>query len=75
MRMPLNLFPDNIIQHYNLQEKSCDGYVYMEIRRGMYVLPQAGILANKLPRKRLGQHGYFEVQHTPRLWKHISRPV
>jgi hypothetical protein len=41
----------------------------------MYGLPQAGILANKLLRKRLGRHGYFEVQHTPGLWKHVSRPV
>ena len=75
MQMPLKLFPDDIIQHYNLQEKALNGYVYMEIRRGMYGLPQAGILANKLLRKRLGRHGYFEVQHTPGLWKHISRPV
>jgi hypothetical protein len=45
--MPLKLFPDNIMQHYNLQEKALNGYVYMEIRRGMYGLPQAGILANK----------------------------
>ena len=47
----------------------------MEIIRGMYGLPQAGILANKLLRQRLQFHGYFEVEHTPRLWKHKSRPV
>jgi len=41
----------------------------------MYGLPQAGILANKLLRKLLGRHSYFEVQHTPGLWKHVSRPV
>ncbi len=75
MRRPLKLFPDDIIQHYNLQEKALNGYVYMEIQRGMYRLPQAGILANKLLQKRLDWHGYFEVQHTPGLWKHISRPV
>jgi len=68
-------FPDNIVEHYNLKEKALNGYVYMEIRHGMYGLPQAGILANKLLQKRLGRHGYFEVQHTPGLWKHISRPV
>jgi hypothetical protein len=38
-------------------------------------LPQAGILANKLLKKRLTRHGYFEVPHMPGLWKHISRPV
>jgi hypothetical protein len=54
MRMPLKLFPDDIIQHYNLQEKALKGYFYMEIRCGMYGLPQAGILANKLLRKHLG---------------------
>ncbi len=54
MQMPLKLFPDGIIQHYNLQEKALNGYVYMEIRCGMYGLPQASILANKLLRKRLG---------------------
>jgi hypothetical protein len=47
----------------------------MEICQGMYGLPQAGILANKLLRQRLGCHGYFEVQHMPGLWKDISCPI
>ncbi len=70
--MPLKLFPDDIIDHYNLCEKALNGYVYMEIQCGMYSLPQAGILANKLLCQCLGQHGYFEVQHMPGLWKHVS---
>ena len=68
MRMPITLIPQKIIKQYALQEKCKNGYVYMEIIRGMYGLPQAGILANKLLRKRLEPHGYFEVQHTPGLW-------
>ena len=47
----------------------------MEIRRGMYGLPQAGILANQLLKKRLARQGYYEQPHTPGLWKHSSRPV
>jgi hypothetical protein len=47
----------------------------MEIRKGMYGLPQAGVLANKLLKKRLTWHGYFKQPHTPGLWKHHSRPV
>jgi hypothetical protein len=73
--MPLSLFPDNIIAHYNLLKKVLNGFVYMEIRCGMYGLPQAGILANKLLKTRLARHGYFEVPHMPGLWKHISCPV
>ncbi len=41
----------------------------------MYGLPQAGILANKLLKKRLRHHGYFEQPHTLGLSKHVSRPV
>jgi hypothetical protein len=65
MQMPLSLFPDNIIAHYNLLVEVLNGFVYMEIHPGMYGLPQAGILANKLLKKRLACHGYFEVPHTP----------
>jgi hypothetical protein len=50
-------------------DKVLDGYVYMEIRKGMYGLPQAGVL------ERLARHGYFEQPHTPGLWKQVSRPV
>jgi hypothetical protein len=41
----------------------------------MYGLPQAGILANKLLRKGLAPHGYYELPHTPGLWKHTNLPV
>ena len=51
------------------------GWVYIEIQKGMYGLPQAGFLANKLLEKCLSKHGYFPVQQTPGLWKHTWRPV
>jgi hypothetical protein len=69
--MPIALLPTDIIEHYNLLEKAIDGYVYMEICKGMYGLPQAGVLANKL----LARHGYFKQPHTLGLWKHRSQPV
>jgi hypothetical protein len=75
MKMPLWLIPNNIIEHYGLCKKAVDGYVYMEIRTGMYGLPQASILANKLVKLWLARHGYFEQPHTPGLWKHATRPI
>ena len=47
----------------------------MKIICGMYGLPQAGILANKLLKERLLEHGYYEVQHTPGLFAHTHRPI
>ena len=42
---------------------------------GMYGLPQAGLLANKLLTTRLEPHGYYQCTHTPGLWRHRSRPI
>ena len=73
--MPISLSPPDIIKHYQLHNKVLKDYVYKEIRKGMYGLPQAGILANKLLKKRLAKHGYFEQPHTPGLFSHKSRPI
>jgi hypothetical protein len=51
MKIPLALLPTDIIQHYNLLDKALNGYVYIQICKGMYGFPQAGILANKLFKK------------------------
>ena len=67
MKMPIALIPANIIAHYHLNKKVLDGYVCMDIRKGMYGLPQAGIRANKLLKRRLARHNYFEQPHTPGL--------
>jgi hypothetical protein len=75
MRMPISLFPTNIIAHYQLNNKVLKDYVYMEIRKGMYSLPQAGILANKLLKKCLATHGYFKQPHTLGLFSHKSCPI
>jgi hypothetical protein len=75
MKIPLSLFPQDIIKHYGLLDKALSGYVYMEICKGMYSLPQAGILANKLLKKRLTKHRYFEQPHTPSSWRHESRQI
>ena len=37
--------------------------------------PQAGKLANEFLQKKLAPHGYYEVKHTPGLWKYITRPI
>ena len=75
IQISITLFPANFIEHCRLNEKVLDGYVYMKIRKGIYGLPQVGVLANKLLKERLARHGYFEQPHTPGLWKHVTRPI
>ena len=67
MRLPLAIIPDEIIKKYNILSLEKYGWVYIKIKKGMYGLPQAVLLANKLPEKRLPKHRYLLVQYTPGL--------
>jgi hypothetical protein len=75
MKLPLTLIPQEVIDQYNLLDLVSDGYVYIEIRKGMPGLKQAGRIANDKLQKHLKQFGYAPVPRTPSLWKHESRPV
>ena len=58
MLMPLHLFPQHTIDQYKLQENAQNGQVYLEVRRAVYGLPQAGVLANNKLKKFLSPDGY-----------------
>jgi hypothetical protein len=75
IKMPLTLLPSWIVKQYNLTEHVLNGFIYLEMCWAVWGLPQAGILANKLLRKRLLPHGYYECANTPGLWKHKTRPI
>ena len=70
MFLPLNLIPEEIVQQYNLHKLVSNGKVYCEIRKGMYGLPQAGILANKKLKNDIAPYGYYPCSNGPGLWKH-----
>jgi hypothetical protein len=53
MNMLLSRFPEKISQKYNLNALAVNGWVYIEIRKSMYGLKQAGLLANQLLQTRL----------------------
>ena len=75
LRIPINLIPEEVIQQYQLHLITHNGHVYVEIRKGMYGLPQAGLLANQLLESRLALDGYYQATHTPGLWKNHTKPV
>jgi hypothetical protein len=52
-----------------------DGHVYTEVQKGMYGLPQTGILANQLLAARLAIQGYCQSKLTPGLWRHVTCPI
>ena len=75
MRLQYSVIPQEIKTAYKLDKLEQDGWVYVRIDRGMYGLPQAGILANELLTTRLTKAGYYACQFTPGLWRHAWRPI
>ncbi len=76
MRLKMTDIPEEIIKQYKLREIATpDGYVYTEITKGMYGLPQARIIAQELLEECLGKHGYFQSKIILGLWTHLTRPI
>jgi hypothetical protein len=75
MVVNLALLPQETIEKYDLNKLAQDGKVYIEIQKGMYGLPQAGILANELLQRNLAKDGYRPTTHTHGLWTHDTHPV
>jgi hypothetical protein len=75
MKMLLSRFPEEIVDKYNLNALAVDGWVCIEIRKGMYGLKQAVLLANQLLQTRLAPFGYYRARHTPGLCLHKTRPI
>ena len=76
MRLRLADIPEDVITHYQLQKIAApDGFIYCEIQKGMYGLPQAGIIAQELLIECLAKHGYHQSKTTPGLWTHETRPI
>ena len=76
IRLKLDDIPEEIVSQYGLRNKvTPGGQVYMEINKGMYGLPQSGLLANKLLAKRLNKNGYYQSKLVPGLWQHKTRPI
>ena len=76
IRLKISYMSDNDIKAHGLYKKATqEGYVYVKCRRGMYVLPYAGLIAQELPEKRLEEHGYTQIQMTPGLLSHKWRSI
>jgi hypothetical protein len=77
MRVHRKYIPQEIYDAYNLGPDYFDskGYAYLEIRKGMYGLKEASVLAYDQLKEHLAPYGYAPVRVTPGLWQHSTRPT
>jgi hypothetical protein len=74
VRIKLADIPQEFIDKYKLNKIARNSWIYFEMRRGMYGLPQ-GIVANKLLQDRLAKFDYYKAATTTRLWCHKWHPI
>ena len=74
MRSNIRHIPDDIIAKYNLRNiVTPDGWIYIKIKKGMYGLKQAAILAYQQLVTNLAKHGYTPCKYSVGLWTHATR--
>jgi len=75
-KIKLSDIPEEVITEYKLHQFATpDGWVYVQVTRAMYGLPQAGSLGQDQLEKRLNQEGYYQSETVPGLWKHKTKPI
>ena len=74
IRISINDIPEEIIIEYKIRDiADSKGMVHIQANRGMYGLPQSGLLANEL--LGLNKRGYHQSKLVPGLWSHKGRPI
>lgn len=71
VRIPLRMLPPATIKKHNLTPYIIDGTALFQVSKGMYGLPQAGLLAQQRLIEHLATHGYTQTD-TPCLFRHSS---
>ena len=75
MRVPIWMLSEAIVKQCNQTPLFYNGFMYVEIRSGMYELPQAGCIANDQLIAILAPHSYKPCLLTPGLWHHTTRDL
>ena len=57
MQLTFDIVRQDIIDEYWLTGIAHNGKIYIKIRKGMYVIPQAGIIAHDTLKPHLDKHG------------------
>ena len=71
LRISSKFLPQHIIDKNSLQQYLHNGSILFEVNKGMYGLPQAGLLAQNRLIQHLAAHGYHQTAATC-LFRHID---
>ena len=73
--MSHDIISEKILTQYEVQKITVNAWVYIEIRKGMPGLKQAGKIAHNRLKTHLEKYRYRPCRHTPALWTHATRSI
>lgn len=75
IRIHLKHLPTRFLDEFDLHCHVHNGSMLFRIEKGMYGLPQAGLLAKRYLDKLLAKHGYHQDKLVPCLYTHETRNI
>ena len=75
MQIPVHMIPPEIMEEYNGVKYEGNGFVYFEIVKGAYGLPQEILLANKPLQKWFAVYRFCPAPQTQGLWRNDTHPI
>ena len=66
---------DTAVKTNHLEEYLSNEAILFEVTKGMYGLPQSGLLAQQRLVAHLAVHGYIQHDHIPCLFAHVTNGV
>ena len=75
MRIHRSKLPRKTIPKHRLDSLFHDDYIYFEVRKCLYGLPQSGKLSQTRLVKHLASHGYHQFPNVPCIFKHATRNI
>jgi hypothetical protein len=75
MKIPLTLFPEWIVEQYNLTRHALNGFVHLEMRRAVWWIATSRIYSKQMPKTKACAVWVQKSTNTPGLWHHDTRSV
>ena len=75
MKFSLKIITAEIIQQYKQWDLAHKGFMYMDIPKGVYGLPEVGKIANNKLKLHLAKLRYEPAPIMSGLWRHQTRPL
>ena len=70
-KISIILIPQEISDEYNLMDNKFNSFIYVKVKKGMYGLVQAGLIAHTALRENLIPFRYWPLRITPALYSSL----